>query len=104
MIALLLEKEQRLVGESFRQRQCQSDSNTPFPDDFSTSGVATSLRLEHVEIPAPLRPSIESTRSPLEDGSHGTRTTFRPIGITVADLDLVTAFFVGLAQRVPLGF
>jgi hypothetical protein len=29
---------------------------------------------------------------------------FDHIGITVADLDLVTAFFVGLAQRVPLGF
>jgi catechol 2,3-dioxygenase-like lactoylglutathione lyase family enzyme len=36
----------------------------------------------------------------LEDEAHATRTTLRHVGITVADLDTATAFFVRLCLQI----
>jgi catechol 2,3-dioxygenase-like lactoylglutathione lyase family enzyme len=36
----------------------------------------------------------------LEDEAHATRTTPRHVGITVADLDTATAFFVRLGLQI----
>jgi catechol 2,3-dioxygenase-like lactoylglutathione lyase family enzyme len=47
-----------------------------------------------------LRLWIKTTGRALEDGSDVTREAFRPFGVTVDDLDLVTAFFVGLGLEV----